>query len=98
MSKGYWVVSLDVTDEDTFKRYQALVGDATGKYGARYLVRGGLHQLVEGTSRSRNAVVEFPSYQAALDCYKSTEYAEPLAIRKKAADSDFLIIEGMDDT
>ena len=98
MPKGYWVVRLDVTDEDTFKRYQALVGGATGKFGARYLIRGGPHRAVEGTSRSRNVVVEFPSYQAALDCYNSAEYAEPLAIRKQAAETDVLIIEGMDNT
>ena len=98
MPKGYWVVRLDVTDAEVFKRYQALIGDATSKYDARYLVRGGSHQAVEGSSRSRNVVVEFPSYQAALDCYNSAEYAEPLAIRKQAAESDFLIIEGLNDT
>ena len=97
MPKGYWVVRLDVSGAEAFKRYQELIGAATEKYGARYLVRGGEFEVVEGTSRSRNVVVEFPSYQAALDCYNSAEYAEPLAIRRKAAEADFLIIEGMND-
>ena len=97
MPKGYWVVRLDVADAQAFKCYQELIGAATSNFGARYLVRGGAFEAVEGSSRSRNVVVEFPSYQAALDCYNSAEYAEPLAIRKRAAESDFLIIEGIDD-
>lgn len=96
MAKGYWVVRLDVHDGEAFKRYQSLIGDAITRYDARYLVRGGRCEATEGTARARNVVVEFPSYEAALDCYNSPEYAEPLAIRKQAADSDFLIVEGTD--
>lgn len=97
MAKGYWIVRLDVQDGEAFKRYQAVVGSVIERHGGRYLIRGGQHAATEGSARNRNVVVEFPSYRAAIDCYHSAEYAEPLAIRKAAADSDFLVIEGVED-
>ena len=66
------------------------------KFGARFLVRGGQFENPEGFSRSRNVVIEFPSYQAALECYNSEEYAAPMALRKAASDGDIIIIEGYD--
>ena len=41
-------------------------------------------------------VIEFPSHQAALGCYRSREYQKALALRKGATDMDLIIIEGYD--
>ena len=49
---------------------------------------------MEGSSRTRNAVIEFPSYQAALDCYRSPEYQEVLKLRLPVSTADIVIIEG----
>ena len=54
MPKGYWIVRLDVTDPDVFTRYTAATPAVLGTYGARFLARGGAHESVEGTPRSRN--------------------------------------------
>ena len=43
-------------------------------YGANVLARGGKYTALEGEDRSRNVVIEFESYQKALDCYNSPEY------------------------
>lgn len=96
MAKGYWVARVDVTDHDAYKEYIKANAEAFRKYGARFLVRGGAFEKMEGTARSRNVVIEFPSYQAALDCYGSPEYATALALRINASDSDLIIIEGYD--
>ena len=37
-----------------------------GVFGARFLVRGGTREVVEGKVRGRTVVIEFPSYAAAL--------------------------------
>ena len=66
------------------------------KYGARFLVRAGKSETVEGKTRSRNVVLEFPSYQAAVDCYRSPEYREAMAIRETASTGDLVIVEGYD--
>ena len=64
------------------------------KHGAKFLVRAGTYEPVEGTSRSRNAVIEFPSYQAALDCWRSPEYQEAIKLRTPVSTADLVIIEG----
>ena len=74
MAKGYWVVFADVTDPEGYKAYMAANTKALAKYGAHFLARGGPVEPKEGKPRSRVVVVEFPSYSAALDCYKSSEY------------------------
>jgi len=51
---------------------------------------------VEGTSRSRNVVIEFPSYQAALDCYHSPEYQALIQVRAPAGTADIVIAKGYD--
>jgi uncharacterized protein (DUF1330 family) len=41
-------------------------------------------------------VLEFPSYRAALDCYRSADYQAAVALRKAKAEFDLFIIEGCD--
>jgi uncharacterized protein (DUF1330 family) len=60
----------------------------------RFLVRAGRFENPEGASRARNAVIEFPSYQAALDCWKSSEYQQVLKLRQPVSTIDLIIIEG----
>ncbi|RQH02096.1 DUF1330 domain-containing protein [Paraburkholderia dinghuensis] len=94
MNKGYWIVRVDVTDQEKFNAYASANVAALEKYGARFLVRAGAFENPEGTSRSRNTVVEFPSYQAALDCWRSNEYQAAVLHRRQAAILDLVIIEG----
>ena len=68
MTKGYWIVRVDIRDMDEYKRYVAANAAPFGRFGARFLVRGGAFETAEGTSRGRHAVIEFPSYAAAVDC------------------------------
>ena len=96
MAKGYWVVRVDVKDPEAYKRYIAANGPAFAKFGARFLVRAGRHETLEGASRARNVVIEFPSYEAALACWHSPEYQEVLKLRRGASEADLLVIEGYD--
>ena len=96
MPKGYWVVRVDVADQEKYKAYIAANAVPFQKYGARFLVRAGRFENPEGTSRSRNAVIEFPTYQAALDCWKSPEYQAALKLRQPVSTADLIIIDGYD--
>lgn len=96
MQKGYWIVRVDVTDQEQFKTYAAANAEALKKYGARFLARAGQFQVPEGTTRARNTIVEFPSYQAALDCWHSAEYQAALKLRLPASTIDLVIVEGYD--
>ena len=96
MPKGYWIARVDVRDDEAYKKYVAANAEAFSKFGARFIVRGGSHEAVEGTARARNVVIEFPSYEAALGCYRSPEYAKAMAHRQGASDADIIVIEGYD--
>jgi uncharacterized protein (DUF1330 family) len=94
MAKGYWIARVDVADEEQYKAYIAANAEPLRRYGARFLVRGGRFESPEGTSRRRNAVIEFPTYQAALDCWKSPGYQKAIALRRDVSTIDLVIIEG----
>jgi len=53
-------------------------------------------EVVEGKSRSRVVIIEFPDYDTALACYRSSEYAKAITLRQSAADADLIVIEGYD--
>ncbi len=96
MTKGYWVAHVDVDDMETYKNYIAANAEPFGEYGARFLVRGGDHEVKEGASRSRTVVIEFPSYEDALACYESDAYQHAKSLRDPVAMSDLVIIRGYD--
>lgn len=96
MAKGYWIGRVDVTDPEAYKGYVAANAAAFSKYGARFLVRGGKYEAKEGVARARNIVIEFESYEKALACYQSPEYAAAIRKREGAAIADMIVIEGYD--
>jgi len=94
MAKGYWIGSVEVDDIETYQKYVAANAAPFAEYGARFLVRGGAFVNVEGTARSRNVVIEFPSYEAALACYESKSYQAAKAIRTPVSVNNMVIVEG----
>jgi uncharacterized protein (DUF1330 family) len=96
MAKGYWVAHVDVADPEAYKAYVAANAAAFAKYGARFLVRAGRHEVAEGASRARQVVIEFKDYETALACYRSPEYQAALRLREAASTGDLVIAEGYD--
>ncbi len=96
MTKAFWVVTGDVSDPEGYKAYVAENANAFRKYQARFIVRGGKSETAEGRPRSRAVVIEFPSFEAAVECYRSPEYKKAKALREGKADLDINIVEGYD--
>ena len=97
MPKGYWIAQVDVKNLDGYRTdYVAALTPIFKTFGARYLTRGGQTEVVEGNSKSRIVIIEFPSYQAAADCYRSPEYAKAKAARQAHAEADIIVVEGYD--
>ena len=95
MSKGYWMVSVTVSDPDTYKRYIESNSVAFQKYGAKFLARGGRYESPEGPTGTRNVIIEFESYDAALACYRSPEYQAALKYRLASSVAHTVIVEGV---
>jgi uncharacterized protein (DUF1330 family) len=94
MAKGYWIARVDVRDPERYKDYVSTAKPAFERHGANFLARGGATSPVEGASRARNVVIEFPSVAEALACYNSSEYQAAKAIRQTCADGEIVIVEG----
>ena len=94
--KGYWIGHVDVTDPEGYKPYMAADMAPLGKFGGRFLVRGGAREVVEGQVRGRTVVLEFPSYEAALACYRSPDYQAAKQLREGKAEADLVVLEGYD--
>ena len=71
MAKGYWIAHVEVTDPDGYKKYVAANAVAFAKFGARFLVRGGQHVIARAEAKTRQVVIQFPDYTAALACLDS---------------------------
>lgn len=96
MAKGYWIVNVEVQDAGNYPSYVAATRPAMEKYGARFLVRGGDQEVREGSAHTRHVVIEFDSYEQAVACYESEEYAPAMVLRKQYATTDLVIIKGAD--
>ena len=95
-AKGYWIGRVDVRSEEGYKPYALANPAIFKKFGARYVIRGGTFTGVEGNSRSRNVVIEFPDYATALACYNSPEYQANIKVRQAHAVADLIVVEGYD--
>ncbi len=95
MSKAYWIVRVSVRDEQRYPEYLAAAAPAFQKFGAKFVVRGGAFETMEGNARERNVVVEFKDRPKAVACYQSPEYQSAKGIRQKYADTDFIVIDGV---
>jgi uncharacterized protein (DUF1330 family) len=95
MPKGYVIAHATVTDPEAWSRYVAKTKIALEKFGGTPIVRGGRCEVMEGNGTTRNVVLEFPSYEAALGYAKSPEYAEAKALREGAGTIDIVVVEGI---
>src|SRR5215469_6856909 len=96
MPKGYWIARVDVYNEEGYKPYAAANAAIFKKFGGRFVVRAGKFKSMEGKSRSRNVVIEFPDYATALACYRSPEYQTNIKVRQPHSDIEIIVIEGYD--
>ena len=95
MKKGYLIVRINIKDAELFQQYPLLSSKAVEKFGGKYLIRGGMFDVVEGKwLAERTTVVEFESLDKAKEFYNSLEYNEAKKVRQKSADTDFILIEG----
>ncbi len=66
------------------------------RYGATFLVMHGPQTVVEPPYRTKQVVVEFPSYQAALDCFNTPAYSAAAQLRHALAAGAMVMVEGYD--
>jgi len=95
MPKGYIIGHITVNDPDAYKEYVEKDTPILLGLGGKFVVRGGQSEVMEGSAEDRHVVIEFPSYQAALDAYNDPDYQEVAKIRHRTATSTILVVEGV---
>lgn len=93
---AYIVAVVNVKDAQRYQDYVVLAPAAIAKFGGRYLARGPISSVLEGSGLGANrvVVVEFPSIESAKSFYHSTEYQSAREKRIGAADFTMMLIEG----
>ncbi|MFC1803958.1 DUF1330 domain-containing protein [Thermoproteota archaeon] len=91
--KGYVVTNFTVNNPDTFKKYLSLVGETVDKYKGKFLVRGPIENVLEGTPFKFLAIVEFNSVKEAETWFYSQEYKDIIEMRLESSEGWFIITQ-----
>ena len=90
------LVDIKVTDPIGYEEYKRLAPVSIKLYGGKYLVRGGLHETLEGEwSLNRLIILVFESKELAKAWLNSPEYAPARALRHIYADSRMIVVESL---
>lgn len=92
---AYVIVEIEVHDPERYEDYKNLAAATVQAYDGRYVARGGRAALLEGEVAPRRVVVlEFPTYERAVQWWNSPEYAPAKALRQETATSRMVVVEG----
>lgn len=70
----YYMISYDIDNWEGFSQYGPALIPLFKKYGAEVLASDTSGIVIEGEGRMMNAIVQFPSEEAALGMYYDPEY------------------------
>jgi uncharacterized protein (DUF1330 family) len=92
---GYWIVrGAEVRDTQAMQEYGKLWPDIAARFGAELIAGKGQFETREGPQFARQLIVRFESYEQALACYDSAEYAPAKKLAQQASDRELIIVEG----
>ncbi len=93
---AYVIVDIDVHDATVYDTYKKAVPASIAAYGGRYLARGGRTEVLEGEwTPKRLVILEFANMERAKAWLNSPEYGEARAMRRDAARTNMVVIEGL---
>ena len=94
--KGYVIALVDVKNPEAYKEYTALVPGSLEPYGGHFIARGGQHQSLEGDIEANRAVIiEFDSYEKALEWYNSDNYQAVKLKRLGISKGNLIAVQGV---
>jgi uncharacterized protein (DUF1330 family) len=93
---AYVIAHIDVKDPVKYEDYKKMSPVSIGKFGGRFIARGGAVEVLEGTWEPKRLVLlEFPSAEAARQWYESEDYAPAKALRQATSTGDLVMVEGV---
>jgi uncharacterized protein (DUF1330 family) len=92
---AYLVADVEVFDPVAYEEYKQQLPATLEPFGARYAVRGGATEVLEGEwNPKRLVIIEFPDMARLKGWYNSPAYRPLIALRQRSARARLLAIEG----
>jgi uncharacterized protein (DUF1330 family) len=92
----YLVGNVSVEDAEGFAEYSKHVPEMIERYGGRYRARGGTVEVLEGSwAPKRLVLIEWDTLEQAKLWYESEEYQALADIRRRCAETDLVLVEGL---
>src|SRR5687767_8506281 len=88
----YYIGNYDIIDPKEFQKYPPLVLALLPKYGGVVLASDTAADLLEGSARTMNAIIRFPSKEAALGLYNDPDYQEATRIRQASTKNVSMVL------
>jgi uncharacterized protein (DUF1330 family) len=89
---AYVVAYSAVNDPEAMGRYVSSAGPITESHGGRYLFAGPGAETLDGEWPGDSlAIIEFPTREAAMRWYESSEYAEVKPLRAAAGPTGLVL-------
>lgn len=93
----YVIFDVEIRDMERYQAFMQGVKPALEAAGARYLARGGAHQVHEGDWTPRRIVlIEFPSMAAWEAIYNGPTYQGLKGIRDECSSARLVSVQGID--
>ena len=89
---AYYIISYDIDDMEAFQRYPPKAVPLINEYGGEVLVSDTDAIAIEGKAKEMNAIVVFPSQEAALACYRDPRYSEVKKLRINSTSNVSMIL------
>lgn len=84
-----------IRDPAKLREYGKLAGPTLRDFGAVPRAANAPGVVLEGAAAPNVVILEFPDLDTARAWYASPAYQRAAAIRREAADADFLLVEGL---
>ena len=88
----YYMNSYDIVDPEKYSEYGPLAIELITRYGGNVIAADAEGIAVEGSAKSMNAIIRFPSKEAAFSCYNDPEYQEVKKIRLASTSNCTMIL------
>jgi len=88
----YVVNSYNIHDFEMFKNYPVQVRPLFVKYGAKVIAMDTNPKVLEGTAKTMNAIIEFPSEDAVNQFYHDPAYQSIIHLRHNSTSDTTIII------
>ncbi|MBN2180490.1 MAG: DUF1330 domain-containing protein [Sedimentisphaerales bacterium] len=93
----YFIVEIEkIIDLSAYSEYVNQVTSIIGKYGGKYLARGGRISSISGSWQpAKIVIIRFDGIEQLRNCFNSPEYHAIAPLREKSTKGKAIVVEGV---